>query len=57
MENKTPTKLSELMQNDDVFFQAEIRIGPFKLLNQIGKGKFATVSLQVFMKKLKKKWQ
>ena len=45
MENKTPTKLSELMQNDDVFFQAEIRIGPFKLLNQIGKGKFATVSL------------
>ena len=47
MENKTPTKLSELMQNDDVFFQAEIRIGPFKLLNQIGKGKFATVSLGI----------
>ena len=46
MENKTPT-LSELMQNDDIFFQAEIRIGPFKLLNQIGKGKFGTVSLGI----------
>ena len=62
MENKEPEKLSDLMGNDDVFFQAEIRIGPFKLLDQIGKGKFATVSLgiheetkeKVAIKKIKK---
>ena len=47
MEKKTPSRLSELMGDDDIFFQAEIRIGPFKLLNQIGKGKFATVSLGI----------
>ena len=39
-------KLSDLI-DEDVFFQAEIRIGPFKLLDKIGNGKFATVSLGV----------
>ena len=39
-------KLSDLL-DDDVFFQAEIRIGPFKLLGKIGNGKFATVSLGI----------
>ena len=39
-------KLSDLIE-DDVFFQAEIRIGPFKVLEKIGNGKFATVSLGV----------
>ena len=47
MENKISKKISDLMENDDIFFDAEIRIGPFKLLNQIGKGKFATVSLGI----------
>ena len=46
MESKH-SKLSELMGNDDIFFQAEIKIGPFKLLDTIGKGKFATVSLGI----------
>ena len=44
---KGAKKISDLMENDDIFFDAEIRIGPFKLLNQIGKGKFATVSLGI----------
>ena len=39
-------KLSDLI-DEDVFFQAEIRIGPFKLLDKIGNGKFATVSLGI----------
>ena len=39
-------KLSDLL-DDDVFFQAEILIGPFKLLGKIGNGKFATVSLGI----------
>ena len=39
-------KLSDLI-DEDVFFQAEIRIGPFKVLEKIGNGKFATVSLGV----------
>lgn len=47
MEYPIKTKLSEIIQDDDLFFQAEIRIGPFKLLDQIGKGNFATVSLGI----------
>ncbi len=47
MVDEIPRKLSEIMDNDDIFFQAEIRIGPFKLLDQLGKGKFATVSLGI----------
>ena len=47
MENKEPEKLSDLMENEDIFLQAEFRIGPFKLLNKIGKGKFATVFLGI----------
>ena len=47
MKDEKPRKASEIIDNDDIFFQAEIRIGPFKLLNQLGKGKFATVSLGV----------
>ena len=47
MVDEVPKKLSEIMDNDDNFFQAEIRIGPFKLLDQLGKGKFATVSLGI----------
>ena len=62
MENQIPTKLSEFMQDDDIYFEAEIRIGPFKLLDPIGKGKFATVFLgiheeskeKVAIKKIKK---
>ena len=45
MKDENPRKVSEIIDNDDIFFQAEIKIGPFKLLNQLGKGKFATVSL------------
>ena len=44
MERKS---LSELMKNDDIFFQAEIKIGPFKLMDQIGTGKFSTVFLGI----------
>ena len=47
MEYPIKNKLSEIIQDDDLFFQAEIRIGPFKLLDQIGKGNFATVSLGI----------
>ena len=47
MENKIPRKISELIEGDDIFFQAEIKIGPFKLLNQIGEGRFATVFLGI----------
>ena len=47
MEDSIQKKLSKIMDDDDLFFQAEIRIGPFKLLDQIGKGKFATVSLGI----------
>ena len=61
-ENQITRKLSDFMQNDDIFFEAEIRIGPFKLLDPIGKGKFATVFLgiheetkeKVAIKKIKK---
>ena len=44
MENKS---LSEIMKDDDIFFQVEIKIGPFKLMNQIGSGKFSTVYLGI----------
>ena len=44
METKS---LSELMKDDDIFFQVEIKIGPFKLMNQIGTGKFSTVYLGI----------
>jgi 5'-AMP-activated protein kinase catalytic alpha subunit len=44
MENKS---LSEIMKDDDIFFQVEIKIGPFKLMNQIGNGKFSTVYLGI----------
>ena len=47
MEDENPIKVSEIIDSDDIFFQAEIKLGPFKLLNQLGKGKFATVSLGV----------
>ena len=43
MENRK--SLSELMKDQDVFYKVEIKIGPFKILNQIGKGKFSTVYL------------
>ncbi len=47
MVDEIPRKLSEIMDNDDIFFQAEIRIGPFKFLDRLGKGKFATVSWEI----------
>ena len=40
-------RLSEIMKDEDIFYQVEIRIGPFKLLNQIGKGKFSSVFLGI----------
>ena len=62
MEIKNISTLSELLKNEDILFPVEIRIGPFKLMNEIGKGKFATVFLgiheetgqKVSIKKLKK---
>ena len=62
MESKNISTLSELLKNEDILFPVEIRIGPFKLMNEIGKGKFATVFLgiheetgqKVSIKKLKK---
>ena len=39
--------LSELMKEDDIFFQVEIKIGPFKLIKKIGTGKFSTVYLGI----------
>ena len=47
MESKNISTLSELLKNDDILFPVEIRIGPFKLMNEIGKGKFATVFLGI----------
>ena len=47
MEIKNINTLSELLKNDDILFPVEIRIGPFKLMNEIGKGKFATVFLGI----------
>ena len=47
MEIKNISTLSELLKNDDILFPVEIRIGPFKLMNEIGKGKFATVFLGI----------
>ena len=41
------SSLSKLMKEDDIFFQVEIKIGPFKLMNQIGTGKFSTVYLGI----------
>ena len=43
MENRK--SLSELMKDEDIFYKVEIKIGPFKIINQIGKGKFSTVYL------------
>ena len=43
MENRK--SLSELMKDEDIFYEVEIKIGPFKIMNQIGKGKFSTVYL------------
>ena len=45
MESKN--SLSELLKSDDIFFPVEIKIGPFKLMNQIGTGKFASVYLGI----------
>ena len=39
--------LSELMKEDDIFYQVEIKIGPFKLMKKIGTGKFSTVYLGI----------
>ena len=39
--------LSELMKEDDIFFQVEIKIGPFKLIKKIGTGKFSIVYLGI----------
>ena len=47
MESKNISTLSELLKNEDILFPVEIRIGPFKLMNEIGKGKFATVFLGI----------
>ena len=47
MESKNINTLSELLKNEDILFPVEIRIGPFKLMNEIGKGKFATVFLGI----------
>ena len=47
MEIKNISTLSELLKNEDILFPVEIRIGPFKLMNEIGKGKFATVFLGI----------
>ena len=47
MKSKNINTLSELLKNDDILFPVEIRIGPFKLMNEIGKGKFATVFLGI----------
>ena len=47
MEIKNISALSELLKNEDILFPVEIRIGPFKLMNEIGKGKFATVFLGI----------
>ena len=40
-------RLSEIMKDEDIFYQVELRIGPFKILNQIGKGKFSSVFLGI----------
>ena len=45
MESKK--SLSELMKDDNIFYEAEIKIGPFKIMNEIGKGKFSTVFLGI----------
>ena len=47
MESKNINTLSKLLKNEDILFPVEIRIGPFKLMNEIGKGKFATVFLGI----------
>ena len=47
MESKNISTLSELLKNEDILFPVQIRIGPFKLMNEIGKGKFATVFLGI----------
>ena len=47
MEIKNISTLSELLKNEDILFPVAIRIGPFKLMNEIGKGKFATVFLGI----------
>ena len=39
--------LSELMKEDDIFYQVEIKIGPFKLIKKIGTGKFSIVYLGI----------
>ena len=45
MESKK--SLSELMKDDNIFYEAEIKIGPFKIMNEIGKGEFSTVFLGI----------
>ena len=39
--------LSKIMKDDNIFLQVEIKIGPFKLMNQIGSGKFSTVFMGI----------
>ena len=45
MESESKDILSNIINNEDIFFPADIKIGPFIIQNEIGNGKFSTVYL------------